>query len=83
MGITVSSRVGNACARNRVKRVLREFFRLNREEIAAVLAKARGRAVGADLVFVAYAGADKLKYQEAAEELMTGLIRESRRSSRP
>ncbi|MBF0455669.1 MAG: ribonuclease P protein component [Magnetococcales bacterium] len=30
LGMTVSRKVGNAVVRNRVKRVIREFFRLNR-----------------------------------------------------
>jgi len=34
LGITASARVGNAVKRNRVKRLLREFFRLNRERIS-------------------------------------------------
>lgn len=32
MGLTVSRKVGNAVVRNRVKRFLREFFRLHRSE---------------------------------------------------
>jgi ribonuclease P protein component len=30
LGITVSKRVGNAVARNRIKRLIREFFRIHR-----------------------------------------------------
>jgi len=33
LGITVSRRIGNAVQRNRVKRIVREFFRLNRNFI--------------------------------------------------
>ncbi|MFQ5904399.1 MAG: ribonuclease P protein component, partial [Candidatus Binatia bacterium] len=33
LGVTVSSRVGRAVVRNRIKRLLREFFRRHRHEI--------------------------------------------------
>jgi ribonuclease P protein component len=32
VGLTVSSRVGNSVVRNRIKRVVREFFRSNKEK---------------------------------------------------
>jgi ribonuclease P protein component len=33
LGITVSKKVGKAVARNRIKRIVREFFRLNRTNL--------------------------------------------------
>jgi len=33
LGITVTRKVGNAAARNRIKRMSREFFRLNRRNL--------------------------------------------------
>lgn len=59
LGITVTRKVGNAVRRNRIKRVVREVFRRNRQAFPA-----------ADLVFVAKrdAGAD-LGYDQVLREV--------------
>jgi ribonuclease P protein component len=37
LGVTVTKRVGNAVTRNRIKRLFREFFRLNRDCVGEYL----------------------------------------------
>jgi ribonuclease P protein component len=59
LGITVSRKVGKACVRNRIKRRLREYFRLNRDKMPA----------GMDLVFVATKAAASLETGRIQEEL--------------
>lgn len=59
LGFAVSRKVGKAVVRNRVKRYLREFYRLHRPEFEKDV----------DLVVVARPAAASLSYQECAEAL--------------
>lgn len=63
LGVTVSSRVGNAVVRNRLKRIVREFFRQYRSSLPRPV----------DLVVIAKPGADQLTYAQAATELERAL----------
>jgi len=56
IGITVSKRTGNAVKRNKIKRLIRENFRMNRDKIAEfmdinVIAKKKAGKISADMVF--------------------------------
>jgi ribonuclease P protein component len=59
MGVTVGKKVGNAVIRNRTKRLMREFFRLNKPRLP----------VGYDFVFVAKKDAGHLDYRKTKDEL--------------
>ena len=54
LGITVTKRVGNAVNRNRIKRFVREYFRLNRHLLNFDL----------DLIIIAKNGAAKLSSEQ-------------------
>jgi ribonuclease P protein component len=59
LGITAGRKAGNACARNRIKRRLREYFRLNRDKMPS----------GTDIVFIASQEATTLETGQVFEEL--------------
>jgi ribonuclease P protein component len=64
-GFSVSRRVGNSVVRNRVKRRLREFARINRGALAPAV----------DFVVIAKPGAAELSYAELATELRASFTR--------
>ena len=59
LGVTVSARVGKAIVRNRIKRLLREYFRRHRRDIPSAH----------DVVIIAKTGAGGLSLSETAGEL--------------
>ncbi len=73
LGITVSRRVGKAVVRNRVRRRIRECFRLKlREQIPA----------GTAMVVIARPGAGQLKTPAINAELLTATLNLGRRLGR-
>jgi ribonuclease P protein component len=63
LGITVSGKVGNAVARNRIKRLVREFFRRHRHHLVP----------GLDILVIARNGAPRLSLSLVEQELKKSL----------
>lgn len=64
LGVTVSRKVGNSVKRNRIKRLVREFFRNNRDLF-----------LSADYNIIARSSAVMLGFDEICQELANGLCR--------
>ncbi|MGA2330741.1 MAG: ribonuclease P protein component [Syntrophales bacterium] len=67
LGITVSKKVGSSVERNRIRRLVREFFRLNRSRLSTPQ----------DIVIIARRNITTLAYKDVCTELESHLIKKS------
>jgi ribonuclease P protein component len=59
LGITLSRKTGSASSRNRIKRLVREFFRCHKQDLPP----------SSDILFIAKPGVDRLDHTGLYEEL--------------
>lgn len=59
IGISVSKKIGKSVVRNRVKRLIKESYRNNRDRFKK----------GYDIIFIARIGASKLKYRDIEKSI--------------
>jgi ribonuclease P protein component len=64
LGITVSKKVGNAVTRNRIKRIIRDYFRLHRDQLG----------MGIDLNVIVRSDSGKASAETLVEHLKLGFI---------
>jgi ribonuclease P protein component len=64
LGLTVAKNTGRAVRRNRIKRLLREFFRRSNNKLPP----------SQDIIIIALKGSDPLTYRQVFEELTPLLV---------